>query len=319
MEIDMTKCPVCLTNSKRHRVQNKLNYHINCPRCGRFEITMEASVPLQDDREYRDIYWKISYWIKNRQDFEKKVFIDNNLLVEFLKNKIKIPSHREKKDNLIRWIGNNIDNDCPEEQKNIQYLYLTSIIGTKNISGVKYVIDRLIEKKLITIGDQGEKLWIGLTFDGWYKYETLKSKGTYTRKAFMAMKYGEKTLEDLFNNYLKDAVLKTGYDLFKLEEVLTAGLIDNQMRVQIRNARFVIADLTHDNHGAYWEAGYGEGLGKPVIYLCEKSKFEKFKTHFDTSHHTTIVWDIEEIESAMNKLKATIRETLPLEAKMYDE
>ena len=38
----------------------------------------------------------------------------------------------------------------------------------------------------------------------------------------------------------------------------------------IRDAKFVIADLTHDNNGAYWEAGYAEGLGKPVIYICEK-------------------------------------------------
>ena len=39
-----------------------------------------------------------------------------------------------------------------------------------------------------------------------------------------------------------------------------------------------------------WEAGYMEGLGKPVIYISEKTKFDKAKTHFDTNHCTTVPW-----------------------------
>ena len=57
-----------------------------------------------------------------------------------------------------------------------------------------------------------------------------------------------------------------------------AGLIDDRLRVEIRTSRFLIADLTHENAGAYWEAGFAEGLGKPVIYTCEKSKFDTAKT-----------------------------------------
>ena len=52
----------------------------------------------------------------------------------------------------------------------------------------------------------------------------------------------------------------------------------------------MLVDLTHDNSGAYWEAGYAEGLGKPVIYICEQTKFDSAKTHFDTNHSTTIMW-----------------------------
>src|SRR3546814_6925901 len=74
-----------------------------------------------------------------------------------------------------------------------------------------------------------------------------------------------------------------------MRNVARAGIIDNIMRSQIRDAAFVIVDLTHDNSGAYWEAGYAEGLGKPVIYICEKAKFDKAKTHFDTNHCTTVV------------------------------
>jgi nucleoside 2-deoxyribosyltransferase len=84
------------------------------------------------------------------------------------------------------------------------------------------------------------------------------------------------------------------------------------MRAKIRDSAFVLVDLTHDNSGAYWEAGYAEGLGKPVIYLCEESKFEKAKTHFDTNHCTTVTWDIENVEQFKTKLIATLRNSLNL-------
>ena len=89
-----------------------------------------------------------------------------------------------------------------------------------------------------------------------------------------------------------------------------AGVIDNIMRIQIRDAKFVIADLTHDNNGAYWEAGYAEGLGKPVIYICEKKKFDEKKTHFDTNHCTTVPWSRNDDEGFRQKLVATLRRSL---------
>jgi nucleoside 2-deoxyribosyltransferase len=62
------------------------------------------------------------------------------------------------------------------------------------------------------------------------------------------------------------------------------------MRVDIQGCRFLIADLTHRNNGAYWEAGYAEGLGKPVIYTCQRSTFAQ-ASHFDTNHHLAVYWE----------------------------
>lgn len=123
----------------------------------------------------------------------------------------------------------------------------------------------------------------------------------------------------MLNNCFIPAVQKTGFDLITLNDSKRAGLIDDRLRVEIMTSRFLVADLTHDNEGAYWEAGFAEGLGKPVIYTCEKNKFERDKTHFDTNHHLTIIWDIKEPLKAVEDLKATIRATLPAEAKLNDD
>ena len=91
---------------------------------------------------------------------------------------------------------------------------------------------------------------------------------------------------------------------------LGPGVIDNIMRTHIRDSAFVIADLTHDNPGAYWEAGYAEGLGKPVVYICEKAKFNERSTHFDTNHCTTVVWSKHNLARFCAELVATLRRSL---------
>lgn len=93
-------------------------------------------------------------------------------------------------------------------------------------------------------------------------------------------------------------------------DVPQAGIVDNIMRIRIRDSAFVIADLTHDNSGAYWEEGYAEGLGKPVIYICEKTKFNEKTTHFDTNHCTTVLWSEDDPEGFRKELIATLRRSL---------
>jgi hypothetical protein len=55
-----------------------------------------------------------------------------------------------------------------------------------------------------------------------------------------------------------------------------------------------------------------------VIYTCEKRYFDELGTHFDTSHHQTVIWEKDKLDIAAQQLKATIRATLPDEAVQDD-
>ena len=129
---------------------------------------------------------------------------------------------------------------------------------------------------------------VDLTIEGWERYERQKRGQVSGNQGFMAMKFGDPCLDSFAREVVKPAVESMGYRLFDMRDVARAGVIDNIMRIQIKDSAFLIADLTHDNAGAYWEAGYAEGLGKPVIYICERSKFEEKPSHFDTNHCTTV-------------------------------
>jgi hypothetical protein len=153
---------------------------------------------------------------------------------------------------------------------------------------------------------------------GWQRYEELKRAEVQSRTAFMAMQFDDEELNQMVNDAFKPAVARTGFELRVLTDGQPAGLINDQLRVALRTSRFVIADLTHGNKGAYWEAGFAEGLGRPVIYTCRKKEWQEQKTHFDTNHLNTIIWDPGNPEDAAVHLTATIRATLPAEAKMMD-
>ncbi|HMF48178.1 MAG TPA: hypothetical protein VK603_06015, partial [Candidatus Saccharimonadales bacterium] len=115
------------------------------------------------------------------------------------------------------------------------------------------------------------------------------------------------------------AVSLAGFTLETLDERPKAGVIDNRLRVEIQTSRFVVADLTGNNPGAYWEGGFAEGLSKPVFYTCDKAQFDIERTHFDANHLYTVVWKFDQLQTAADELKNAIRATLPDEAKMTDE
>ena len=133
------------------------------------------------------------------------------------------------------------------------------------------------------------------------------------------MPFGDSKINELFDQY-KEATKKAGFNLIKNDEDRKAGSIDDKIRVNILTSKFIVAELTYGNQGAYWEAGFAEGLGKPVIYSCEKSYFDdKDKgTHFDTNHLHTIIWERDKLEEAAKELKYTIRATLPGDSILED-
>ena len=94
------------------------------------------------------------------------------------------------------------------------------------------------------------------------------------------------------------------------------------MQVELRNCRFVVCDLSDQNRGAYWEAGFATGIGRPVFYLCRVDELQKKAqgggAHFDTAHYPIIPWDPGAPQAAIRRLKDMIRATLPEEATMID-
>jgi len=316
-------CPVCNTELRKRQPnpEGRDGTFYSCPLCGDFFLSGSLIVSLPNYlHSSKDATHKISHAIRVMQNNNEVVELNTATIQEI--DKQPLPTPKEQADLLLRWLAKN--QEGPGEMIDVAAGTHRAVIGAKSEEGFELIIEYLLEQQLIkgelleSYGSSG-KAEITLSMQGWvYVEELLSGKASY-RKAFMAMKFGDQQLNEILESVFKPCVKEAGFELFKLDDKPKAGLIDNMMRVEIQSSDFIIADLSHDNLGAYWEAGYAEGLGKPVIYTCEKSKFKESKTHFDTNHHLTIIWDMDSPNEAGEQLKATIRATLPQLAKLTDK
>lgn len=143
---------------------------------------------------------------------------------------------------------------------------------------------------------------ISLTPEGYARVEQLQKNTSRGRNVLVAMKFGEDTIP--LREAIRAGVTKAGYIAVFIDEVQHNDFITPELLKYIRDSKFVVVDLTHQNNGAYFEEGYAMGLGKPVIQLCQQGT----KLHFDIAQKNTIMWDSEEDlpELLFNRIKATI-------------
>jgi hypothetical protein len=279
------------------------NYHVDCPICGKFELDRDAYDDFLDVETGRGKRLntidraRIAHKIRTAITAgSSKPKVESEFLRRYIEQGCPSPSPREQAVNAIRYIGDLISR-TGEHIENLEPGFFI-IIGSPSPAFAGEMLFELVDAGKLTglkheaMSEPPELASVNLTLSGWDSYEQEKKGRVSGSYGFIAMKFGATELEALVSSSIKPTIkAQLSFDVVDMRDVARAGVIDNIMRAQIRDAAFIIVDLTHDNSGAYWEAGYAEGLGKPVIYICEKSKFEKAQTHFDTNHCTTVQWD----------------------------
>jgi hypothetical protein len=319
----MTVCPLCLSVDNFGYVAGGTWGHQNmrheCDVCGVFGTSYEAREDyLGADRVKTTpiVRAALSHWVRQRQTIRNT---DNILLVTStivgaaLSGELSIPNPGEQATNIMNFIGDetkmtgkSLENMPPE---------FHACIGSISREFAYNLLFDLKRQGLLEVDDAStmeglDAYDIRLTLDGWNRYDSQMKGQTAGNYGFIALKFGDPILDPFLRNHIKPAIESLGMQLRDMRDSAKAGIIDNLMRMEIREAAFVLVDLTHDNSGAYWEAGYAEGLGKPVLYICEKSKFDEAKTHFDTNHCTTVLWDSENPDDFKDSLLATLKRSL---------
>lgn len=228
-----------------------------------------------------------------------------------------LPSPVEQTEKLVLWLGDNqpTPSSTIEVDPTMMGAWLGIAIGSDS-RGLAWLLKQSEVQRYVEHTDGSGRM--RLKYQGWQKFAELQNVRANSRVAFMAMKFGDEAVDQAFEISFRPAVAAAGFELRRLVDGQSAGCIDDQLRVALRTSRFVIADLSNGNQGAYWEAGFAEGLGKPVIYTCEAKVWEEEKTHFDTNHLVTVIWSIADLGKASTQLKSIIRATLPEEANLTD-
>jgi hypothetical protein len=316
---EQTGCVVCKSASCMliGRVGEKSRYE--CQVCGLYDASssvLEDKLDTQHDQLTAIQRAVLSHRIREANDAGRDTPLLTTYEVDDVIANGRLPTPAQQAINIIRFVGDRI----APTGKTMRELPLSfhASVGSPNRDFGLRIAKQLVSAGYLDAIDCGdmdspdEIMEIDLTLSGWAEFEKERRGQTAGGYGFIALKFNDPVLDPFVIDVVKPAVSALGFELVDMRDAAEAGIIDNVMRARIRDASFVLVDLTHANEGAYWEAGYAEGLGKPVLYLCKREVFETSGTHFDTNHCTTILWDPATPGPFTEELTATLRRSLGL-------
>lgn len=140
--------------------------------------------------------------------------------------------------------------------------------------------------------------------EGWRFLKESMSQGKSNKQVFVAMWF-DASHNDTYLA-IEKAIRHCGFNPLRIDNKQHNNEISGEILYEIKNSRFLVADVTGQRQGVYFEAGYAKGLNIPVIWACHESEIDK--VHFDTRQYNHIIWDSPETlqNELINRIKGTI-------------
>jgi hypothetical protein len=193
----------------------------------------------------------------------------------------------EKLDNLLELMGRmspqlgkdttfNADRDYP-------------LLIAHNSEEIRFLFAELMKRGHLDGTHDG----VFLTLAGWDRVEQIKRAGRASNRAFVAMWF-DKNVVALYDDAIEPAIREAGYDPLRIDKHEHVNRIDDEIIGQIKRARFMVADFTGQRYGIYFEAGMMLGLGRTVIWMCDKKELDEGKLHFDVRQFNFIAYESSE-------------------------
>lgn len=323
---DGNKCPICGELNCEIWVKDIHDpfYYYDCKNCGgffvpdahrtiydyegvknKFNLQHLQSYLLYHKSHLRPVICEKEYFNKHITDEFVQIYNITPEMVESWYPK----NFAEKIDLIVLKLGelSTYDGDYVKVFDLANKLFFLSPNKSKNIADgcdktvqIQYIVDYLEKENYLA--DEGNGFF-QLTHKALERIYELQKNQTNNKNVFVAMKFGEETKE--LREKIKEGLKE--FNVRIMDEIEHNHQIIPEMLYEIRNSRFVIAELSHHNNGAYYEAGYALGLGKEVIHICDKKEL-KSGLHFDVAQVNTIFYDsIDEIPEKLRKrIEATI-------------
>ena len=120
-------------------------------------------------------------------------------------------------------------------------------------------------------------------------------------------------LKTFYNDGYKTVIQSLNYSAMRIDEKDFTGSIISEITKEIPNSVALIADLTGNRGGVYYEAGIARGLQlckHPIelVLTCHKEFFDNEKVHFDVSGDNILLYN--NVEDLVAKLTKRLRVVL---------
>ena len=277
-------CPVCgIANKSGLAVtsvtENELS--VECPRCGHFCIEEEALGQIRMDAKTR---FAMSAWIREHQEAG---IAQPTILVEQLDQIVSsFPKHgiQGKLHVLLTTLAQRTN---PAETTSLVLEEDFVLASAKSAGELRLLLNDLKDKRFINVTYKADRAICELTLSGWQELESSEGKNKNRAQAFVAMSF-DMDLEPVWLYGIKPAIESQHYEAYKVNEDPHLDRIDEKILREIERSKFVIADVTTQKQGVYFEAGYTLGQGIPVIWCVRDDEISKL--HFDTRQFKHVIW-----------------------------
>ncbi len=290
MKTNEIQCPICKLEKGTRAYPDDLGRYkiIECSRCGKYAITSTAEVMTGET----SLGYKLIAWIRDNNERHNKPPKITSYVLENLENGIPDYSPNRKQLILLRNIERRTK--YPGQAIDIVPEFDYPLSWAKNEKELLYYLKSLIERRLLRLPDPAHKYIseliniVEITTLGWEYLENNVDKSTTSDQVFVAMSFSP-SLKPIWDDAIKPAIEKAGYKAYRVDIEPHTDRIDTKIIAEIKNSRFLIADVTEQKQGVYFEAGFALGLGIPVIWSCQNNDLDK--VHFDTRQYNHILWN----------------------------
>jgi nucleoside 2-deoxyribosyltransferase len=260
-------------------------FQVHCEICGNYILSDTAAVIRNMIPQQKR--WVLSAWIQE-QNRRGHVPVLDSKYYDTIYSHIHEPTVDEKLDRAILLIGARSQFGGDEVTAKIDTDYAN--FWSTNPDEMMWIGLELQKLEYIDSSRSAMgHLNAVLTGRGWSRFHQLTQLSVDSAQVFVAMWFADE-LEDVYEHGFRAAIEndQVGYTALRIDKKEHSNKIDDEIVLEIRRSRAVVADFTGHRGGVYFEAGFALGLGKPVIWTCRKSDLEE--THFDTRQYNHIVW-----------------------------
>jgi len=281
-------CPICKLDAQDvyvHDFGERMT--LECGRCGKFTITGTAAAIA----EKRDLGSKLSSWIRERSEAGASVPEINSRTFDEIQSAL--PDYRVSEKQLLLLRAIERRTEFPGKAVTVQPAFDYPLAWATSEDECNYLLRALQERGLIRRIDGSSDLTdsfvlkIEITVAGWAFLEERAQTGAITDQVFIAMSFAPSLLP-AWNQGIRPALTRAGFRPYRIDAEPHIDRIAQKIVSEIRNSRFLVADVTEQRPGVYFEAGYALGIGLPVFWCVRKDDLAN--VHFDTRQYNHIVW-----------------------------
>jgi len=304
-------CPLC--NNSALVSGNNLLLQFDCPLCGHYKILSRVIEDLKNFPKHILSGLARNYWESQKDRFYFSAEVLQSM--EFLSKAVPfaIPHDTDipaKADLILHHLCRK--SEYPGQCVALSNIYDLSIPYSRHAEELNFCASYLMSRHFITPepnnGPDDDTHYYTITPDGW---AYLSGIGTEAKdQGFIAMAFRLPTSDVLHTGGLNPGILNAGYSPLRIDRKDHNNRIDDEIVAEIRKSKFVVADLTGKNAGAYFEAGFAQGLGKPVIWTCQQSEIDAGNVHFDTRQYSIVSWEPDKLDDFAKRLTQRIEATI---------